>query len=200
MTDHPTHLPLNDEALVSHGLQGNQEALNTLFSRYHNLVHAVAYRVLGNREEAEDAVQNGLLLAFSNLQQFKYEGAFRGWLVRIVVNEAITLRRKRNKRPLADAQPHPDKGDVLDRIAAAEPNPEQAFAKKESIVALTREVARLSAPLRSTVLLCGIKEYSIEEAGKALCVTQSTIRARLFRARKQLAAAMRPGECLTVAD
>jgi RNA polymerase sigma-70 factor (ECF subfamily) len=185
---------------VSDGLRGDREALNTLFSRYHRLLRSVAYRVLGNYEEAEDAVQNALLMAFSNLQQFKYEGAFRGWLVRILVNEAITLRRKRKRMPVAETSPHQEKGEVLDRIACAQPNPEQVFAKKESIVALAREVERLSAPLRSAVLLCGLKEYSIEEAGKMLRVEQSTIRARLFRARKQLAAAMRSSECVTVTE
>jgi len=193
-------LPLNDELLVLHGLQGNREALDTLFSRYHSLLHAVAYRVLGNREEAQDAVQNGLLLAFSNLQQFKYEGAFRGWLVRIIVNEAITLKRKGKKSQARTAKSEAEKGEILDHIPGIEPNPEQVLAHKESIVALTREVERLSAPLRSTVLLCGMREYSIAEAGKALCVTQSTIRARLFRARKQLADAMRSNTCASLAE
>jgi RNA polymerase sigma-70 factor, ECF subfamily len=70
-------------------------------------------------------------------------------------------------------------------------DPEQALAKKELVTALETEVSRLSSPLRSVVLLCALKEYSTAEASAMLSVPESTIRARLFRARKQLAAAMK---------
>jgi DNA-directed RNA polymerase specialized sigma24 family protein len=66
--------------------------------------------------------------------------------------------------------------DVLDRLPGPGLNPEQALAKKESILALTKEVARLSPPLRSVVILCDIPEYSMEEAGAVLSVTKDTVR------------------------
>ena len=65
---------------------------------------------------------------------------------------------------------------MLDRLPGPGLNPEQALAKKESILALTKEVARLSPPLRSVVILCDIPEYSMEEAGAVLSVTKDTVR------------------------
>ena len=187
----------DDSVLISSALRGDEEALNDLFSRYHRFLHFLACRVLGGREDAQDVVQNCLLRAVRNLQQFNNDGAFRSWLARILVNEAIDLLRKRRRRPQFSVRrvSSDDERDVLDRLPGPGLNPEQVLAKKESISALTKEVARLSAPLRSVVILCDIREYSMEEAGAVLCVTKDTVRSRLFRARKQLGAAMRSAEC-----
>src|SRR5215469_13452725 len=153
---------LDDSVLISRALRGDEGALNDLFSRYHRFLHFLACRVLGGREDAQDVVQNCLLRAVRNLQQFNNGGAFRSWLARILVNEAIDLLRKRRRRPQFSVRrvSSDDERDVLDRLPGPGLNPEQALAKKESISALTKEVARLSAPLRSVVILCDIREYS----------------------------------------
>jgi RNA polymerase sigma-70 factor, ECF subfamily len=187
----------DDSVLIAGALQGDEDALNELFSRYNSFLHFLACRVLGSRADAEDVVQNCLLRAFRNLEQFNNDGAFRSWLARILVNEAISfLRKKRSSRgfPVGRVASGDDR-DVLDRLPGPGLNPEQAMAKKESILTLTKEVDRLSTPLRCVVILCDIREYSMEEAGALLCVTKQTVRSRLFRARKQLEAALRPAEC-----
>ena len=195
-------LQLDESVLIAKALQGDQEALNTLFSRYYTFLHALACHVLDGREDAEDVVQNSLIRALGNLQQVNNAGAFRSWVSRIVVNEAIDLlRKKRSARKFSEARvSRNEESEELDLLPSPGLNPEQVFVKKESIQALTREVARLSAPLRSAVTLCGLWEYSTEEAGKALCIPQSTVRARLFRARKQLAAAIRSNEWPLLTD
>jgi RNA polymerase sigma-70 factor (ECF subfamily) len=151
--------------------------------------------VLGSREEAEDVVQNCLLQAFCKLKQFNHEGTFRSWLVRILVNEAITARRRRKGKLAAATVPAFDgeHSDVVDQLPSTISDPEQALVTKEFVAAIETQVSRLSTPLRSVVLLCAMKEYSTAEAGAMLHVPQSTIRARLFRARKQLAASLQPG-------
>jgi RNA polymerase sigma-70 factor, ECF subfamily len=180
----------DDSLLLSHGLQGDAEALNTLFSRYQRLLHALACRVLGGPEDAQDVVQNCLLQAFTKLKQFNHEGTFRSWLVRILVNEAITVRRRRKGKLASSIASATDekRGDMMDRLPSTRSDPEQALVRKQFVAALQGEVSRLSTPLRSAVLLCALEEYSAAEASEMLRVPQSTIRARLFRARKQLAA------------
>jgi RNA polymerase sigma-70 factor, ECF subfamily len=179
---------LNDETLILTGLRGNDRALDTLFARHRRLLHSLAVRILRNHEEAEDAVQNCMLLAFRNLPKFDCHGAFRTWLVRILINEAIAILRKRKTRPQVVSEPAVNEkpGELLDRLASPEPNPEQAFAISESVAALTKRLVRLSCPMRSAVLLCYIREHSLEEAGKVLGVTANTVKIRLFRARKKL--------------
>ena len=75
--------------------QANLEALDVLFSRYRRVLSLVAYRVLGNHQEAEYAVQNCLLTVSDNVPRFEYEGAFRSWLVRALMDEASLILHKR---------------------------------------------------------------------------------------------------------
>jgi hypothetical protein len=76
--------------------QGKLEALDVSLSRYRRVLSLVAYRVLGSHEEAEDTVQNCLLAVSDNVPRFEYEGAFRSWLVRVLMDEAsLILHKKR---------------------------------------------------------------------------------------------------------
>jgi len=179
---------VNDETLISTGLRGNEKALDTLFARHRRLLHSLAVRILRNHEEAEDAVQNCMVLAFHSLPKFENRGAFRTWLVRILINEAIMILRKKKARPQVVCEPTANEkpGELLDRLPSPGPNPEQAFANRELIAALTKRLVRLSSPMRSAILLCYVGEHSLEEAGKVLGVTANTVKIRLFRARRKL--------------
>ena len=183
---------VSDFALFPSGLQGDKEALEVLFTRHRRLLCSLAMRMLRNREEAEDAVQNCLLSAFRNLPRFKYQGSFRGWLVRIVMNEAIELLRKKKRKPIASAVEFLSKGceEWPDCLPAPGPNPEQVFAAAESVEALRDQLFRLSTPLRSTIVLCDLKERTIEEAAAILRVPANTVKVRLLPGRRRLRLAM----------
>ena len=81
--------------------QETLEALDILLSRYRHALSLVAYRVLGNHEEAEEAVQNCLRTVANNVPRFEHEGAFRCWLVRILIDEAVLLLSKQSVAPAA---------------------------------------------------------------------------------------------------
>jgi RNA polymerase sigma-70 factor, ECF subfamily len=201
VTPNPTlESHLEDDNLISSGLQGNREAFNVLFSRYRQLLYRLAYRVLHNHEEAEDAVQNTFLLAYSKLEGFKHDGAFRSWLVRILINEAVTILRGKKNRTSNSVQQvtHQQEADPFDSVPHPGPNPEQLLANKQSAIALARLVRQLCPLQRSTLMLRDFWEYTTEEASTMLNVTPTAIRTRLFRARKQLAAALRPTESVVV--
>jgi RNA polymerase sigma-70 factor, ECF subfamily len=74
--------------------QGTLEVLDVLFLRYRPLLSLIAYRVLGNREEAEDAVRNCLRVAAHSAPRFEQEGAFRCWLAKVLIDEAVTILNK----------------------------------------------------------------------------------------------------------
>jgi hypothetical protein len=88
------HSGKRDEALSN--AQGSLEALDVLLSRYRHVLSLVAYRVLGNHAEAEDAVQNCLLTVSGTVPKFEHEGAFRCWLVRVLIDEAVTILGKQS--------------------------------------------------------------------------------------------------------
>ena len=71
--------------------QGSLEALEILLSRYRRVLFLVAHRVLGNHEEAEDAVQNCLRTVSNRVPRFENEGAFRSWLIRVLIDEAVMI-------------------------------------------------------------------------------------------------------------
>lgn len=84
----------------SRNSQGSLEAFDVLFSRYRRVLSLVAYRVLDSHVDAEIAVQNCLLAVSDNVPKFENEGAFRCWLVRVLIDEAVAIlnRRKANRR------------------------------------------------------------------------------------------------------
>jgi DNA-directed RNA polymerase specialized sigma24 family protein len=71
--------------------QENLDSLDVLFSRYRRVLYRVAYRVLDNHQKAKDAVRNCLLAASCNVPRFENEGAFRSWLVRVLIDEALAI-------------------------------------------------------------------------------------------------------------
>jgi len=184
---------VNDENLISMGLQGDEEALRVLFTRYRRLLRDLAYRVLRNQEEAEDAVQSCLLLAYRNLSNVQCRHSFRSWLVRILINEALAIVRKKKSSPTIGQElpSSEEQGDWLERLPAAGPDPEQALAKRESLGALMAQLVRLPTSLRSPIMLCDIGEHTIEAASAVLGLAPNTVKTRLHRGRARLGLAMR---------
>jgi len=149
---------LDDSKLVSDGLQGDRDAFEILFFRYRPILYRLAQRILRNHEESEDAVQNCSLAAFRKMKTFKYEGAFRSWLARILVNEAITILRKR--RRAAECSIPQERVETAGSLPDPSPNPEQILSRKQSAGALMRKLSQLSPGQRAVLLLCEIYEYN----------------------------------------
>jgi RNA polymerase sigma-70 factor (ECF subfamily) len=194
MPDAISQTHLDDDNLIANGLQGDQEAFNVLFSKYRRLLYSLASRVLHSHDEAEDAVQNSSLLAFCKLRSFKHEGAFRSWLIRILVNEAVSLLRQRKNRlpKFSDPSSCTEVREIVECLPSPGPDPEQALVSRQSALALAKKMSDLGAPQRSVLLLCGVEGYTTEDVSVMLNVTPTAVRTRLFRVRKKIAAALRP--------
>jgi len=178
----------DDGKLVSDGLRGDRNAFEILFARYRPILYRLAQRILRNHDESEDAVQNCSLVAFCKMDSFKYEGAFRSWLARILVNEAITILRKRKRIYSSENSTAEERAEVAESLPDPGPNPEQILAQKQSTNALIRKLSLLSSGQRAVLLLCEIYGYTAEEVGAMLQLPPAAIRSRLFRARRHLAA------------
>jgi len=88
-----------EEQLIDRGLKGDARALDVLFARNTRALYQTALRVLGNPEDAEEALQEGLLSAYRNLPRFERRSQFSTWLTRIVINAALMRRRSKRSRP-----------------------------------------------------------------------------------------------------
>lgn len=179
----------SEQRLIRAGQRGDAQAIETLVRRYQRQLYQTALRVLGNAEDAEDALQDGLLSAYRSLKRFEGRSLFSTWLTRIVMNAALMKRRSSKARPAVslDDSPHEDELPIAERFAADGLNPEQVYARTEIREMINEDLEDLSSLLRTAFLLREVEGYSTVEAAKKLGVTENTLKARLWRARHQLA-------------
>jgi RNA polymerase sigma-70 factor, ECF subfamily len=179
----------SEEKLILAGQRGDEKAVEALFRRYQRPLFQTALRVLGNTEDAEDALQDGLLSAYRNLRRFEGRSQFSTWLTRIVINAALMRRRSAKARPALslDETPREEELPASERFADDGPNPEQVFASTEIREMISENLDELSPLLRTAFVLREVQGYSTGEAAKKLGVTENTLKARLWRARHQLA-------------
>src|SRR6202165_709387 len=90
---------VSEESLIQAGQDGDAQALNTLFHRHQRTLFHSALGIMGNPQDAEDALQDGLLSAFRNLKSFEGRSQFSTWLTRVVTNAALMRRRGQAVRP-----------------------------------------------------------------------------------------------------
>ena len=182
-------IPGSEEKLIRAGQRGDQQAVEMLFRRYQRPLFQTALRVLGNTEDAEDALQDGLLSAYRNLKRFEGRSQFSTWLTRIVINAALMRRRSAKARPAVslDEPPREEELPAAERFADDGPTPEQVFANTEFREMISENLDQLSPLLRTAFILREMQGFSTGEAAKKLGVTENTLKARLWRARHQLA-------------
>jgi RNA polymerase sigma-70 factor, ECF subfamily len=180
----------SEEQLIECGLNGDARALDTLFARNSRSLYQTALRVLGNPEDAEEAMQEGLLSAYRNLGRFERRSQFSTWLTRIVINAALMRRRSKRARPAISLDECATEGDLplAERFADESPNPEQLYAGTELNDRVSKKLAEISPLLRTAFWLREIEGLSAEEAARVLGVSRNTLKARLWRARQELAA------------
>ncbi|OFW39733.1 MAG: RNA polymerase subunit sigma-24 [Acidobacteria bacterium RIFCSPLOWO2_12_FULL_60_22] len=185
----PTGPPASDDLeLVQRAKQGSLDAFNALVNRYEGKIFRLTQHITGNREDAEDALQETFLKAFSHLSQFQGDSRFYTWLVRIAVNESLMkLRKRKTAGTVSLDEPVETEDDLIPReIAAWDPNPEQRYAQQEFREILDRAVHSLPALFRPVFILRDMDQLSTEETAEALNLTVPAVKSRLLRARLQL--------------
>jgi RNA polymerase sigma-70 factor (ECF subfamily) len=163
--------------------------MQDVLSRRPPAFHRIAYRVLGNREDAEDAVQDALLAAYKNLKQFRGESQMSTWLTTIVNNSARMHLRKRSRLPnISLDQPSGEEQEhaISQYVAYHGPSPEDQYRYSEVDRHLKQLLTRLSPLLRKTFWLRVIEELSIRETSLVLGISCEATKAHLFRARARL--------------
>ena len=149
-----------------------------------------ALRLLGNAADAEDAVQEALLAAYKHIDQFRGQSQMTTWLTTIVRNCALMQLRKRHRlihMPLDEQIGEERKYSVSERLADPRPSPEDVCRGSELTAHVRKCTALLSPSLRRTFQLRVVDGLSIFETAQVLGLPHGTVKARLTRARTQLA-------------
>ena len=168
-----------------HGSAGSFEALCAPHAKR---LLQTALSITGNREDAEDAVQDALMRAFLGINDFRGISSFSTWLTRIVINSALMIRRKsRTARYvfLDDVSEDGEHRSKLD-VPCAAPDPAQVLIIRERRKALRDAIAGLRPPLRSVIEAGHLKGFSMKETAKVLNISIGAAKTRLFHARAAL--------------
>jgi RNA polymerase sigma-70 factor (ECF subfamily) len=180
-------------AVVQQAIAGNPIAQEHLFARHTGRLYRTAFAVLSNKEDAEDALQDGLCTAYTKLRSFQGRSAFSTWLTRIVINSALMTRRRRRAHSevsldeVLESQP----GQSPLGVADTRSNPEELYAAAE-IHSLVEEHARQLPPALQTAFRHrAISGLSVTESSHALGIPASVFKARVFRARRKVARGLR---------
>jgi RNA polymerase sigma-70 factor, ECF subfamily len=181
---------INEALLLRRAIAGDQTALEILFAKNNRSLRQTALRLLGNREDAEDAFQEGMFAAYRNLRRFEGRSQFSTWLTRIVINAALMWRRSRRRQTTAVSFDECDRDEqvpVAERFPDDGPSPEEIYAGYELNERLRENLEGLSPMLRRAFELYAIAGLTADEASKTLGIPRNTLKTRLYRARRQLA-------------
>jgi RNA polymerase sigma-70 factor, ECF subfamily len=178
--DHGLHL----------ALRGDREALGCLLAFYMPRLYRVALRVVGTPEDAEDALQDGLVQVVQHLREFEGRSQFSTWLTRIVINAALMRLRHSRRDVITSMDQNLDRDELplAESIADPRPNPEEAYARKEQRQILERKLRSLPAAHRSALWLHDVRGMGTREAAEALEVPVGSLKSNLHRGRLRLRA------------
>jgi RNA polymerase sigma-70 factor (ECF subfamily) len=173
--------PDDERRLLERVQAGEAGAFDELVRRYLRPAYAIAYRVLKQREDAEDVAQEALVATLETIHRFDTRRPFGPWLYRIVMNRALNARKSRSIRA---AEP------VAEDVVAPGESPEQASERSEARDRLDRALGTLPERQALIVRLFELEGFSSAEIGSMLQLSDGTVRWHLHQARGALREAL----------
>ena len=177
---------LDEAGIVARAQDGDLSAFEYLVDTYQGRLFRLAYRMLNDRGDAEDVVQDTLTAGWLALPGLDRAGAFGGWIYRTATNRSLDILRRRSTRPAAELDP----GGLWPALAAQSSDPHRNAEIAAELECLSRALAELPPGQRACWLLRELHDQSYAEIGAALGISAVTVRGRLARARENLAEAM----------
>jgi RNA polymerase sigma-70 factor (ECF subfamily) len=186
-----------DLAAVERASAGDTSAFEALVRKYQGWVFTLAYRMLGDRAEAEDMAQEIFLKVYRSLPQFERKSSFSTWLYTIATNHCLNRLESRRRRPRLQemirstrAEGNPDP--VEDRVADPAPGADQVLEQADLRRLIQEQLLRLTPEHRAILVLRDIQGLAYEEIGGLLGLESGTVRSRLHRARMELKERLKP--------
>jgi len=180
-----TRMDYAEIRLVRLSRTGDRAAFRELVDLYKDKMQRLAYRMLNNRHDSEDVVQETFLRVYMNLNNYDESQKFSTWIYRIGKNLCIDLLRKKRAAESLDAGLSGAKN-YYDRLQSEELSPETRYLHTEFREQLGKLINRLSAKYRDVVRLYYLSELSLQEISERLGMPVTTVKSRLHRGREQL--------------
>jgi len=173
-------MPAVDEEIVRRVLAGDKRAYGELVERHKDKAMTLAFRMLKNREEAEEALQDAFVRAFHALPRFEWKAGFSTWLYRIVYNVCATSL---GKGSMAEHVSLNDEDERRLDVPSEEPAPDAAYESREIRDAVTEEIERLPKNYAGILTLFFVNDQSYEQIVEVTGLPLATVKVRLFRGR-----------------
>jgi RNA polymerase sigma-70 factor (ECF subfamily) len=172
-----------------------RERYAELVARHQRRASRIAYHYMRDAADADEAVQDAFVKAYSHLASFREELPFDVWFTRILINGCLDrikarTRRERRVRPLGDSS-RPER-DVAERVVATGPSPEDALLARERREAIAAALARLPERQRAVFVLSHVEGHTSREVSALTGLNESTVRVHLFRAIRRLRTLLGP--------
>ena len=165
----------NELGLIRQCKKGNTMAQYQLYRMYVKAMFNIAVRMTGEKEKAEDVLQEAFLKAFSEIENLKNEKAFGGWLKRIVINRCIDVMRK-EKYVLQDMETLSEQHHEIAVEIDEQVDPEMVH----------QQIKKLPEGARQILVMRALEEYKHAEIGEQLGISESTVKTQFFRAKQLL--------------
>lgn len=177
----------DEQELIRLAGDGDQRAFETLISVHESRMYAVALRMCGNREDAQDCMQEAMIRIYRSMTTFKGQSSFATWVYRITMNSCLDELRRRKTRTATSLDALLDNGYSPSDEADT---PEQHSLQNEQRRLLERAIASLPDDMRAAIVLRDIQGCSYEEIAQTLDANVGTIKSRISRGRERLRAAL----------
>lgn len=189
-TPHRAEGKMMDELInkrIDEVLKGKQDAFEEIVTLFQHRLYHVCFRMLNNKQEAEDIAQEAFVRAYVNIHTFDQSRKFSTWLFRIATNLCIDRIRKKKPDYYLDANvPGTDGLNMYSQIAATGDLPEEEVERMETQERVQYEISRLSDRYRSVIILRYIEELPLQEISEILELPLGTVKTRVHRGRAAL--------------
>lgn len=183
----------DEVALIADALEGNQRAYTALTNKHKPAVYQIVFKIVRNKETANDLVQETFMKAFASLASYRSEYRFSTWLYRIAANASIDFLRKKRIKALSLDRPIDTKdGSVELEVADNTYNPERELVRKEQRYSIEDAITSLPDKYRQVIIYRHKDDKTYEEIADLLGIPVGTVKARIFRARELLKKKLRP--------
>ena len=186
------YIILSDAQLVVLALDGDSEAFETLLKRYREEIYALCItRTAGNKEDANDLVQETFVKVFINLEKYDPKYTFGQWIYTIARNTFVDFSRSRKSNALNPQNLSPE----IDNTAqSSSPTPEDYIINAQQRAQIERYISMLPEDYRQLFELRFLDEYSYEEIAEKLDMKLGTVKTRIFRVRNMMCRLITEGE------
>jgi len=166
---------LSEKEIILGCLKNDIKSQKALFDNYSNKMKSLCLRYVGNEQDAEDVLQEGFILVFTKLKNYKFDGSFEGWLRKIMINVSLRFLKKNKKNLVKN----------IEEVYSLYDKNESIYSKL-SQDDLMQILYKLPDGYRVVFNMFAIEGYSHKEIGKLLKIGESTSRSQLAKAKKRL--------------